>query len=222
MRAYATVLAFAASALAYQVTAPTNATGFSTDGSNTVSWDRVSTDPQNFTIVLVNNNVFPNYEQVLDALVDGTQSTIQVNPPSTGWPSVGTGYQINFVQDSQHLTTILAQSNDFSFHAPTSSSGSSSASGSSTGSLSGSSASAATGLTVSQTSPSSAGATNSAGSSSNSAAGSNSAGASGSGSDLNPSSSDTATTASQTNGAASTGAHAALFGAVALVGALLA
>ena len=97
--------------------------------------------------------MFPNYEQVLDALVDGTQGSIQVNPPSTGWPS-GTGYQINFVQDSQHLTTILAQSNDFSFHAPTSS-GSSAVSGSSTGSLSGSSASgsAATALTVSTTAP---------------------------------------------------------------------
>lgn len=55
MRAFATLLAFAASALAYQVTEPTNSTGFSNDGSNTVSWDMVSSDPANFTIVLVNN-----------------------------------------------------------------------------------------------------------------------------------------------------------------------
>ena len=54
MRAFATILAFAASALAYQVTAPTNATGFSNDGQNTVSWNKVSTDAANFTIVLVN------------------------------------------------------------------------------------------------------------------------------------------------------------------------
>lgn len=54
MRAVATLLAFAASALALQVTAPTNTTGFFTSGSNKVSWQSVSTDPTNFTIVLVN------------------------------------------------------------------------------------------------------------------------------------------------------------------------
>ena len=44
----------AASAFAYQVTEPTNATGWTTAGSNVVAWDKVSTDPANFTIVLVN------------------------------------------------------------------------------------------------------------------------------------------------------------------------
>lgn len=55
MRTFAAVLALATSALALQVTAPTNATGFSTSGQNTVSWNRVATDPANFTVVLVNN-----------------------------------------------------------------------------------------------------------------------------------------------------------------------
>ena len=54
MRAVATLLAFAASALAMSVTAPTNSTGFTTSGQNTVSWTAVSTDPTNFTVVLVN------------------------------------------------------------------------------------------------------------------------------------------------------------------------
>lgn len=54
MRSFAAVLAFAASALAVSVTAPTNATGWATSGQNTVSWTAVSTDPKNFTIVLVN------------------------------------------------------------------------------------------------------------------------------------------------------------------------
>ena len=54
MRTIASVLAFAASALAYSVVAPTNATGFVNDGQNTVSWTKVSTDAANFTIVLVN------------------------------------------------------------------------------------------------------------------------------------------------------------------------
>ena len=81
----------------------------------------------------LSQNEFPNYEQILDALVDGSLGTIQVNAPSTGWPS-GSGFQINLVQDSQHLDTLLAQSDDFSFHAPASSSvsGSSTVSGAST------------------------------------------------------------------------------------------
>ncbi|PSR93712.1 hypothetical protein PHLCEN_2v4607 [Hermanssonia centrifuga] len=125
MRTFATILAFAASAMAYSVTAPTNATGFSTSGQNTVSWSMVSTDAANFTIVLSNQQVNPPVQQILAALVVGTLGTIQVNPPSTGWPT-GSGYQINLVANSQQLSSILAQSDQFSFHAPTSSSGSSS------------------------------------------------------------------------------------------------
>lgn len=219
MRAFATLLAFAASALAYQVTEPTNSTGFSNDGSNTVSWDMVSSDPANFTIVLVNNNIFPNYEQVLDALVVGSLGTIDVNPPSTGWPS-GSGYQINFVASSQQLNSILAQSNDFTFHAPTSSSGSVSGSSSVSGASSSTAPSSAstTGLTVSAN-PASV----TSGASKSSASSGASAGASNSGSSdsLNPSSSDTSTTPAATNAAAPVGVQAAFFGVVALVGALL-
>ena len=54
MRSIAALLAFAASALAYQVTGPTNATGWTLSGPNVVSWNMVSTDRSNFTIVLVN------------------------------------------------------------------------------------------------------------------------------------------------------------------------
>lgn len=54
MRSIAALLAFAASALAFQVTQPTNGTGWTITGPNTVAWDAVDTDPANFTIVLVN------------------------------------------------------------------------------------------------------------------------------------------------------------------------
>lgn len=54
MRSIAVLLALAASALAYQVTEPDSVTGWTTAGSNVVSWDKVSTDAANFTIVLVN------------------------------------------------------------------------------------------------------------------------------------------------------------------------
>lgn len=167
MRAVAAVLALATSAFALSVTAPTNTTGFNNEGQNTVSWNRVSTDPQNFTIVLVNKvccvlfssvpqlmhvqSVFPNYEQVLDALVDAGDNggTIQVNPPSTGWPQSGTGFQINLVADAQHLDTLLAQSGQFTIHAPdASASVSASVSGSAS---SGTSSVSRTVLSISQT-----------------------------------------------------------------------
>ena len=69
-------------------------------------------------------SVFPNYEQQLAALVDSSLGSVACNPPSTGWPT-GQGFQVNIVADAQHLDTILAQSDQFSFHAASSLSGSS-------------------------------------------------------------------------------------------------
>jgi len=128
MRAFAAVLAFAASALAYSVSEPNNATGWSTEGQNTVTWTKVSTDRSNFTIVLSNQASYPPYQQVLAALVNGDDGTTQVNPPSTGWPQ-GTGFQVNIVEDAQHLNSILAQSEQFSILPPKSSSASASTTG---------------------------------------------------------------------------------------------
>ncbi|EKM59253.1 uncharacterized protein PHACADRAFT_249575 [Phanerochaete carnosa HHB-10118-sp] len=201
MRAVATLLAFAASALAIQVTAPTNATGFFTSGQNTVSWTSVSTDPSNFTIVLVNESESPTYSQVLDALVDTSLGTIKVNPPSAGWPT-GKGFQINLIASADQTGGIFAQSNDFTFVTPTGSSSvvSSTSSGSTT--------SGGTTLIVSNTAttPSSTSAPSSS---------------SGNGA-LNPTTSDTSTTPSGSNAAVATGVQAGFFGFVALVGALLA
>jgi hypothetical protein len=200
MRIFAAVLAFATSALAYQVTAPTNATGFVNNGQNTVSWNKVSTDAANFTIVLVNKNIFPNYEQVLAALVVGSLGTTQVNPPSTGWPS-GSGFQINLVQDSQHLDTLLAQSDDFSFHDPPKSS---SASGSQS----------TTALVITPSAPITPVVTPSNTPSSSQ---------SDDGSNLNPSTTNSTNTPANSNAASpATGMSAAFFGIVALAGALLA
>jgi hypothetical protein len=197
MRAFATLLALAASAAALQVTQPTNSTGFSTDGQNTVAWNAVSTDPANFTIVLVNMNVFPNYQQVLNALVVSSLGKIQVNAPSEGWPAAGVpGYQINLVRDSENLQSILAQSDDFTFHAPKNN-----ATNSSSSALS-SPAVITVGPTAATTSPS------------NPSSGDQS---------LNPSTSDTGAAPTNTNAASSAmGMQAALLGAVAFVGALFA
>lgn len=78
-------------------------------------------------------NVFPEYTQVLNALVDGTQNpmSITVNPPSGGFKA-GSGYRVNVVTDSQHLSSILVQSDMFTIKEGGASS-SSSVSASSTG-----------------------------------------------------------------------------------------
>jgi hypothetical protein len=54
----------------------------------------------------------PSGSEILIATVDGTAGAIGVPVPSGGFP-VGNGFQINFVNDTQHLNTILAQSNQF-------------------------------------------------------------------------------------------------------------
>lgn len=57
---------------------------------------------------------FPPYQQVLVALVnDPTQTSITVNPPSGGWVA-GDGYQVNLVKSPDELTSIYAQSTQFS------------------------------------------------------------------------------------------------------------
>jgi hypothetical protein len=45
---------FAALASAYQIITPGIADGWTTAGPNTVTWQRVNTDPATFTMVLVN------------------------------------------------------------------------------------------------------------------------------------------------------------------------
>ncbi|KAJ3488790.1 hypothetical protein NLI96_g2576 [Meripilus lineatus] len=192
MRTFFAIVAFATSALAYQVTSPTNATGWTTAGPNTVSWTRVSTDPTNFTIVLNNQAQFPPTTQVLKALVDGTSATsIVVDAPSGGWVA-GSGFQVNLVASAQELTTILAQSGQFTIKDAVASSSSVSGSQSKT-TLS----VAPTAATTSPTTASSGGA-------------------------LNPSASDTPNPSGTPNGAGALTISTGLLAITALVGSLLA
>src|SRR5882757_6042190 len=55
----------------------------------------------------------PSGQEVLIATVDGTLGIISIPAPSGGFV-VGNGFQVNFVNDSQHLSSILAQSQQFS------------------------------------------------------------------------------------------------------------
>jgi hypothetical protein len=137
MRSLLTVFSLVASACAYQILTPSNSSGWTTVGPNMVTWQRVSTDANNFTMVLVNQvrspsltrlfpalifvfqdkTIMPSGEEILIATVDGTQNSIAVPAPSGGFLT-GTGFQVNFVKDSQDLTSILAQSNQFSITQP--------------------------------------------------------------------------------------------------------
>jgi len=114
MRSLFALLALVSSAFAYQVITPGTSSGWTTAGPNQVTWQRVSTDATNFTMLLVNQNksILPSGSELLAALVDGTQLQLTVSPPSGGFVA-GTGYQVNFVQDPQNPNTIYAQSGQF-------------------------------------------------------------------------------------------------------------
>jgi hypothetical protein len=115
MRSLLTLFSLVASACAYKILTPGDSFGWTTVGPNNVTWQRVSTDQTTYTMVLVNQDtsILPSGQEILIATVDGSLDTINVPAPSGGF-IVGTGYQVNFVNDSQHLSSILAQSSRFS------------------------------------------------------------------------------------------------------------
>ena len=133
MRSVFTLFFLAASACAYQILSPSNSSGWTTAGPNNVTWQRVSTDQTTFALVLVNQvrylpltRTFSTWAHllvfqdttvqptpiVLIATVDGSLDVITVSPPSGGFQA-GSNFRINFVNDTSHLTTILAQSDQF-------------------------------------------------------------------------------------------------------------
>eukprot|EP01099_Mayorella_cantabrigiensis_P007145 TRINITY_DN6205_c0_g1_i1.p1 TRINITY_DN6205_c0_g1~~TRINITY_DN6205_c0_g1_i1.p1 ORF type:complete len:199 (+),score=8.37 TRINITY_DN6205_c0_g1_i1:123-719(+) len=145
------LLSFAASAVAYRVTSPSTGTKWYGGAvTNKLTWERVNTDPEQFTLVLVNEDrsLLPVNNQQLIATVPGSIGTIDVPAPSGGFP-VGTNFQVNLVQSTTNVSTIYAQSPRFDIVT-----GTSTVSGTSTvvsGSVSMSAALSRTSLVVSQT-----------------------------------------------------------------------
>jgi len=124
----AIVAAFVASVSAISITSPNPSQGWTNDGPQVVTWTSVSTDPQNFTIVLENHNTTTTpVQQQLAALVNTADGKTTVNPPSEGWPAVGGNYFLKFVKDAEDLNTQLVQSDAFAIKAPAVPSGSSTA-----------------------------------------------------------------------------------------------
>ncbi len=54
MRAAAVILSLAVSAFAYDVTFPNSEEGWTNQGAQKFTWNRVETDPETFTALLVN------------------------------------------------------------------------------------------------------------------------------------------------------------------------
>ncbi|KAF8897731.1 hypothetical protein BD779DRAFT_398444 [Infundibulicybe gibba] len=124
MRAFTAVfLSFAASTWAYQVLTPNQSSGWTNSGPQPLTWERVNTDRDNFTVVLTNMDraAMPNGDQVLAAQVVGSTLKTTLNPPSAGWPTGG-GFRVNLVASPTELSTILAQSPQFNITPPTGSS----------------------------------------------------------------------------------------------------
>ena len=111
-----------------------------TESFSSLTWQRVETDRQNFTVLLTNQvcakgkrrllylltwtpvtpqKVSGFQTQNLAALVDGTLGRVALNPPAGGWPT-GSSFRLNLVQDNQNLNSILAQSQEFSITQSTS------------------------------------------------------------------------------------------------------
>ncbi|KAL5527253.1 hypothetical protein ACEPAG_6044 [Sanghuangporus baumii] len=169
--AFLPILAVALGVSALRVLAPNENEGWASTGSNTLSWERVSTDPTNFTVVLTNTDrsVLPENNQLLAAFVDATSATsVSIDAPSGGF-NVGGSYRVNLVRSQDDLDTIYAQSDEFNITAGTSSATDSTVTSGSTatsGSASTTGSATRTSLTVSGSS--SATATDAAASSSNS------------------------------------------------------
>ncbi|KAJ6490388.1 hypothetical protein C8R47DRAFT_468370 [Mycena vitilis] len=112
----AILAAFVASVSAISITSPSGSQNWTNDGPQTIEWSSVSTDQPNCTIVLITAND-PSTAQVLAALVDTNMDKTTVNPPSEGWPAPGSGFRVNFVNSTEDLNTILAQSDPFAIKA---------------------------------------------------------------------------------------------------------
>ncbi|KAJ2931708.1 hypothetical protein H1R20_g5529, partial [Candolleomyces eurysporus] len=114
MRFAAVVLACASTVLGYTLLSPNESEGWTNQGPQRMTWTRVATDRENFTVVLTNpNTALMPAPQVLAALVDGSLGNTTLNPPSAGWPSPGTGYVLRMVAEATNINSILAQSPSF-------------------------------------------------------------------------------------------------------------
>ncbi|KAJ6012487.1 hypothetical protein N7522_002842 [Penicillium canescens] len=109
------LVALATTAAGLVVTSPRIGEKIDPDRPLTIKWQSVQTDPDTFTIELVNQNVYPSTTEIVAENVDSSKGSYTVKSKSFTDVDVGKGYQINFLSNSNG---ILAQSQQFGVTAP--------------------------------------------------------------------------------------------------------
>ncbi|KAJ6072976.1 hypothetical protein N7467_011061 [Penicillium canescens] len=109
------LVALATTAAGLVVTSPRIGEKIDPDRPLTIKWQSVQTDPDTFTIELVNQNVYPSTTEIVAEDVDSSKGSYTVKAKSFTDVDVGKGYQINFLSNSNG---ILAQSQQFGVTAP--------------------------------------------------------------------------------------------------------
>lgn len=106
----ASILAFAAAALAITVTSPTKADQWDLSTDNKIEWGSVSTDPSTINIILVNMAVNPSVSLTIASNIPVSDGSYDLKNLDSA-PTPGSAYQINLV--NAHQGGILAQSQQF-------------------------------------------------------------------------------------------------------------
>lgn len=109
MLSQVTILAFASSALALQITSPGQNTLWDLSETNEIKWNAVNTDPQTFDIYLSHMAAHPPSNTLLSANQNKDSGSFTVKDLQL---PVGTTYQINFVAHDKP-EQIYAQSQQF-------------------------------------------------------------------------------------------------------------
>jgi len=105
-----TLLALPLCAFAIEITSPAPGVTWNSSGSHTVTWTSVSTDPSEFGMYLVNEEVVPTQMLPINDQVNTSTGSFTF---SNVLPN-GTGYQVQFNRLGNVSTEgILAQSGDF-------------------------------------------------------------------------------------------------------------
>ncbi|OJJ45448.1 hypothetical protein ASPZODRAFT_69800 [Penicilliopsis zonata CBS 506.65] len=143
-----TFVTLAASVAALEVTYPTEGADINLSKDVTIKWTSVSSDPTSFAIHLVNENTYPNVDDVVASDVNTSAGSYTMKGISA---ADGSGYQINLISTSSENSGILAQSEQFNV---TGSSSSSTTASTSSSTASGKSSSTGTSTSTAATSSS--------------------------------------------------------------------
>ncbi|KAJ5835719.1 Cell wall beta-glucan synthesis [Penicillium robsamsonii] len=103
-------VALATTATALLVTYPRIGEKIDPDMPLTIKWQAVATDPDTFSIELVNQNVYPPTTEVVVEDIDSSKGSYTVKAKTFTGVDDGKGYQINFISPT---SGILAQSQQF-------------------------------------------------------------------------------------------------------------